>query len=166
MHKIEESLKVAGATWDDVVFIRRFTVDMNKYLATVYDPSIPHHWKGRPPPSTLIEVSALSEPCQLMETDVFAVVHDKHLGRSRRGRSEGHRIADRCIGAVDHGALVLEQDVHPPVFRAYSSCVIERRRALSRIISVRSSAGRISKAPAFTPGCFDIKWPFFRSMSS
>jgi enamine deaminase RidA (YjgF/YER057c/UK114 family) len=77
MQKLEESLKAAGATWDDVVFIRRFTVDMKRYLATVYDPSIPRHWKGRPPPSTLIEVTALSEPCQLMETDVFAVVHDK-----------------------------------------------------------------------------------------
>jgi enamine deaminase RidA (YjgF/YER057c/UK114 family) len=77
MQKIEESLKAAGARWEDVVFIRRFTVDMKKYLATVYDPSIPQHWKDRPPPSTLIEVTALSEPCQLMETDVFAVVPDK-----------------------------------------------------------------------------------------
>jgi hypothetical protein len=60
-------------------FVRRFTVDVKKYLATVYDPAnaIPKQWKIRPPPSTLIGVTALSEPCQLMETDVFAVVHDK-----------------------------------------------------------------------------------------
>jgi enamine deaminase RidA (YjgF/YER057c/UK114 family) len=79
MQKIEESLKAVGATWDDVVFIRRFTVDVKKYLATVYDPrnAIPKQWKNRPPPSTLIGVTALSEPCQLMETDVLAVIHDK-----------------------------------------------------------------------------------------
>jgi hypothetical protein len=50
---------------------------MQKYLATVYDVSIPQHWKDRPPPSLLIEVTALSKPCQLTETDVFTVVPDK-----------------------------------------------------------------------------------------
>jgi hypothetical protein len=33
-----------------------------------------------------------------------------------------------------------------------------RRCSLSRIISVRSAAGRISNVVAFTPGCFDINW--------
>ena len=33
-----------------------------------------------------------------------------------------------------------------------------RRCSLSRIISPKSAAGRISKGPAFTPGCFDINW--------
>jgi hypothetical protein len=60
-----------------VVFICCFSVDMQKYLATVYDLSIPQHWKERPPPSLLIEVTVLSKPCQLMETDVFTVVPDK-----------------------------------------------------------------------------------------
>jgi hypothetical protein len=50
---------------------------MQEYLATVYDVSIPQHWKERPPPSLLIEVTVLSKPCQLMETDVFTVVPDK-----------------------------------------------------------------------------------------
>ena len=50
---------------------------MQEYLATVYDVSIPQHWKDRPLPSLLIEVTALSESCQLTETDVFAVVPDK-----------------------------------------------------------------------------------------
>ena len=74
---LELALKAAGATWNDVVFIRRFVVDMKKYLAAIRDPQnpIPDYWKGQKrPPSTLIEVKALSEPCQLMETDVIAVV--------------------------------------------------------------------------------------------
>jgi hypothetical protein len=70
----------------------------------------------------------------------------------------GHRTADRTTASVDHGVLVLEQHFHPPVFRVYSPFVLARRRSLSRIISVNSSAGRISKGPAFTPGCFDINW--------
>jgi enamine deaminase RidA (YjgF/YER057c/UK114 family) len=77
---VELALKAAGATWNDVVFIRRFVVDMKKYLATIRDPQnpIPDYWKGeKRPPSTLIEIKALSEPCQLMETDVIAVVPDK-----------------------------------------------------------------------------------------
>src|SRR5215510_610888 len=70
-------------------------------------------------------------------------------------------------GAGDHGALVLEQPFHPPVFRVYASWVFERRRSLSRIIAVKSSAGRISKGPTFTPGCFDINWmAWFRSLAS
>jgi hypothetical protein len=59
------------------VFICRLSVDMQKYLATVYGVSIPQYWKDRPPPSLLIEVTALSKPCQLTETDVFTVVPDK-----------------------------------------------------------------------------------------
>jgi hypothetical protein len=43
----------------------------------------------------------------------------------------------------------------------------ERRCSLSRIISLKSAAGRISKGPAFTPGCFDINWmAWFRSLAS
>lgn len=77
---LELALKAAGASWTDVVFIRRFVVDMKKYLAAIRDPNNPiiDYWKGeKRPPSTLIEVKALSEPCQLMETDVIAVVPDK-----------------------------------------------------------------------------------------
>jgi hypothetical protein len=36
---------------------------MQNYLATVYDLSIPQHWKERPPPSLLIEVTVPSKPC-------------------------------------------------------------------------------------------------------
>jgi hypothetical protein len=33
-----------------------------------------------------------------------------------------------------------------------------RRRALAATMAERSSAGRISKGPTFTPGCSDISW--------
>lgn len=70
---VEKGLQAAGATWDDVVFIRRFVLDMTAYRAVVN--AIPSVWENRdPPPSTLIEIGALSEPCQLLEVDVFAAV--------------------------------------------------------------------------------------------
>jgi hypothetical protein len=44
---------------------------------------------------------------------------------------------------------------------------LARRCSLSRIIPLRSAAGRISNGPAFTPGCFDINWmAWFRSRAS
>ena len=71
------ALAAAGATWDDVVFIRRFVTDMQGFRSVMGDKDNPppNLWKSRrPPPSTLIQVVALSEPCQLLEIDVFAVV--------------------------------------------------------------------------------------------
>ena len=77
MDNVERGLAAAGATWDDVVFIRKFTTDMVKYLATTADKEnpVPQYFEPfQAPPSTLIEVVALSEPCQLLEIDVMAVV--------------------------------------------------------------------------------------------
>lgn len=74
---VEKALAAAGATWDDVVFIRRFVTDMQGFRSVMGDKDNPPPalWKTRrPPPSTLIQVVALSEPCQLLEVDVFAVV--------------------------------------------------------------------------------------------
>lgn len=74
---VERGLHAAGANWDDVVFIRRFVLDMAAYRAVLFDRdnAIPGVWEDRdPPPSTLIKVGALSEPCQLLEVDVFAAV--------------------------------------------------------------------------------------------
>lgn len=74
---IGKALAAAGADWDDVVFIRRFVVDMAQYRKVLGDRDnpLPSQWSGRPPPpSTLIEISKLSEPCQLLEIDVFAAV--------------------------------------------------------------------------------------------
>ena len=74
---VEQGLAAAGATWDEVVFIRRFVVDIPAYLAARSDQEnpLPEIWQSRePPPSTLIQVSALAAPCYLLEIDVFAVV--------------------------------------------------------------------------------------------
>lgn len=80
MQNVENGLKAAGATWADVVYIRRFVVDMKSYIDLVRDRKnpVPSYWKfGSAPPSTLIQVVRLSEPCQLMETDVMAVMNGK-----------------------------------------------------------------------------------------
>ncbi len=60
--------------------IRCFTVSMKGYISTVRDRKnpVPRYWKRwESPPSTLVEVVRLSEPCQLMEPDVMAVVKGK-----------------------------------------------------------------------------------------
>lgn len=74
---VGKALAAAGASWDDVVFIRRFVVNMEEYRKVLGDRDnpLPSVWVNRPPPpSTLIEISKLSEPCQLLEIDVFAAV--------------------------------------------------------------------------------------------
>ena len=76
---IERSLKAVGATWNDVVFIRRFTTDMQSFKKMFRNKEnpLPNYWEGhRPPPSTAVQVVAFSEKCQLMEVDVFAVIED------------------------------------------------------------------------------------------
>src|SRR4030067_3557323 len=55
-----------------------------------------------------------------------------------------------------------------PCLRAHDAFAFcERRLSLSATIADRSSAGRISKGPTFTPGCFEINWmAWFRSLAS
>ncbi len=36
---VELALKAAGATWNNVVFVRRFVVNLKKYLAAIRDPA-------------------------------------------------------------------------------------------------------------------------------
>lgn len=75
MDNVTKALEAGGATWDDVVFIRKFTTDMQAFLALS---DVPEYWDpDKAPSSTLIEVVALSESCQLMEVDVMAVVAAK-----------------------------------------------------------------------------------------
>jgi len=74
---VGKALEAAGANWDDVVFTRLFVVDMAEYLKVLVnrETPLPSLWKSRrPPPGTLIEINKLSEPCQLLEIDVFAAV--------------------------------------------------------------------------------------------
>ena len=79
MANIEKALAAAGATWADVVSMRRYVVDMQSYLDVVMDRDnpLPAYWSpGAAPPSTLVEVVRLSEPCQLLEHEVMAIVAD------------------------------------------------------------------------------------------
>ena len=70
-------LKEAGATWDDVVYKRIFVVDVEKYHAAVSDPSSPRPWHPeRPPCSTLVGVTRLSNPDYLIEIGLMAVTAD------------------------------------------------------------------------------------------
>jgi enamine deaminase RidA (YjgF/YER057c/UK114 family) len=71
-------LKAAGATWDDVVFRRMYALDVPAFMTQcVNDRTIPLPWnKERPSPSTLIGVTALSNPDFLIEVEIAAVLAD------------------------------------------------------------------------------------------
>jgi enamine deaminase RidA (YjgF/YER057c/UK114 family) len=73
MENVGKGLAAGGATWDDVVRIRKFTTDMDAFLEASHD--LPVFWNpDQPPTSTLIEVTRLADPCFLVEIDVTAVV--------------------------------------------------------------------------------------------
>jgi enamine deaminase RidA (YjgF/YER057c/UK114 family) len=68
-------LKAASATWDDVVFRRMYAVDVPGFLKVMNDATVTLPWnKARPSPSTLIGVTALSNPGFLIEVEIVAVV--------------------------------------------------------------------------------------------
>ena len=70
-------LEAAGATWDDVVFRRMYSVNVPDFMKTLTDTTIPVPWnKDRPSPSTLIGVTALSNPGFMIEVEIVAVVED------------------------------------------------------------------------------------------
>ena len=76
MENLKTALAAGGASFADVVFIRRFVIDIDAFFASTRSaqPPLPDYWDGRPPASTLIEVSRLASKCFLMEFDVQAVV--------------------------------------------------------------------------------------------
>lgn len=75
MEALTIQLKAAGATWDDVVYRRMFVLDMDEFLKVQTDPNTKYPWQpGRPPPSTLIGVTRLSNPDFLIEIDLLAIV--------------------------------------------------------------------------------------------
>lgn len=75
MEILDHELSTVGATWDDVVFRRIFTLDVDAFLeASANDPVIQDYWNpDRMPPSTLIGVTRLSDPEFLIEIDLMAV---------------------------------------------------------------------------------------------
>src|SRR5258706_14096485 len=78
------------------------------------------------------------------------------LGLLRRGGWEREKPLASDRPPFSKGGLEGVPVLFGRWLQLYPGFVLERRRSLSRIISVKSAAGRISKGPAFTPGCFDI----------
>ena len=67
-------LTAAGATWDDVVVRRVFTLDVDKLRAATSDPATRRpKYTGLPSTSTMIGVTRLSHPDFLIEMDLIAV---------------------------------------------------------------------------------------------
>lgn len=67
-------LTAAGATWDDVVVRRVFTLDVDKLRAATSDPATRRpKYTGPPSTSTMIGVTRLSHPDFLIEMDLIAV---------------------------------------------------------------------------------------------
>jgi enamine deaminase RidA (YjgF/YER057c/UK114 family) len=69
------ALEAAGATWDDVVVRRVFTLDVDKLREAQSDPTTKRPPRGESPAaSTMIGVTRLSDPDFLIEMDLIAVV--------------------------------------------------------------------------------------------
>ncbi len=74
MDNLQIQLDAAGASWDDVVYRRIFVLDVDAYLEVASDPATPKYGDpGRPPPSTLVGVTRLSDPEFLIEIDLTAI---------------------------------------------------------------------------------------------
>ena len=75
MENLSVQLKAAGATWDDVVYRRIFTLDVDALVAALRATAGAGYWNADTPPgSTLIGVTRLSDPAFLVEIDLLAVV--------------------------------------------------------------------------------------------
>lgn len=77
MENVRLALDAAGASFQDVVFLRTFVIGMDNFINMLHEmyAEIPDFFGGhRPPPQTLVEVARLSEPSQLMEVEVIACV--------------------------------------------------------------------------------------------
>jgi enamine deaminase RidA (YjgF/YER057c/UK114 family) len=75
MENLEIQLAATGASWDDVIYRRFFTLDVDALVAVAMDPSIATYF-SKQPPSTLIGVTRLSDPDFLLEIEVWAAVAD------------------------------------------------------------------------------------------
>lgn len=75
MKTLDIEMKAVGAKWEDVVYRRIFTLDVDAFLeAHLDDDEIASYWEpGKVPPSTLIGVTRLSNPEFLIEIDLLAV---------------------------------------------------------------------------------------------
>ncbi|MSQ72403.1 MAG: RidA family protein [Betaproteobacteria bacterium] len=76
MENLDLQLKAAGATWEDVVYKRTFTLDVDAYLKVSKDPATRKFFNSeKMPGSTLIGVTRLSDPEYLIEIDLVAAIN-------------------------------------------------------------------------------------------
>jgi enamine deaminase RidA (YjgF/YER057c/UK114 family) len=76
MDALTIQLKAAGATWNDVVVRRVYTLDVDALLKVLRDPTIKKYENGAAmPTSTMIGVTRLSNPGYLIEIDLIAVTN-------------------------------------------------------------------------------------------
>jgi enamine deaminase RidA (YjgF/YER057c/UK114 family) len=74
MEALTVQLHAAGATWDDVVSRRTYTLDVDKLRAVLHDPTTKRRENSEfPPVSTMLGVSRLSHPDFLIEVEIVAV---------------------------------------------------------------------------------------------
>jgi enamine deaminase RidA (YjgF/YER057c/UK114 family) len=73
MEALTLQLKAAGATWDDVVVRRVFTLDVDKLRAAMSEVKNRPEKTAHPPTSTMIGVTRLSHPDFLIEVDLIAI---------------------------------------------------------------------------------------------
>jgi enamine deaminase RidA (YjgF/YER057c/UK114 family) len=77
MELLDLELRAVDATWDDVVFRRIFTLDVDAFVkASREDPVINSYWdREKMPASTLIGVTRLADPEFLIEIDLIAITN-------------------------------------------------------------------------------------------
>ncbi|HEY3916432.1 MAG TPA: RidA family protein [Stellaceae bacterium] len=69
-------LTAAGATWDDVVVRRVFTLDVDALQKAMREPGVKRPENANlPPTSTMIGVTRLSNPGFLIEIDLIAITN-------------------------------------------------------------------------------------------
>ena len=77
MESLDVQLKAAGATWNDVVYRRTFVLDVDEYRKVSRDPNTPKFGDPeKPPASTMVGVTRLSDPEFLIEIDLLAIVDE------------------------------------------------------------------------------------------
>jgi len=74
MESLETQLEAAGAGWDDVVFRRIFVLDVDEFKRETRGPDAPQFGDpDKPPPTTMVGVTRLSDPAFLIEVDLMAI---------------------------------------------------------------------------------------------
>ena len=77
MENLEIQLKAVGASWDEVVYKRVFVLDVDEFVRVIREPDTPQFGNPeKPPPSTLVGVTRLSDPAFLIEIDLLAITKE------------------------------------------------------------------------------------------